>query len=123
MKIFQTRNFRRALIACFFFCALLARPAHAKVLGSNLHVPGIANISEASIASTTQHGLGGFEPAEPAVLETSHAAGVSLPPLAIVAPNSKWSAVFPMVGLVAAVAVTQLLRRRRIAQLRSDSSQ
>jgi hypothetical protein len=27
-----------------------------------------------------------------------------------------------MIGLVAAVAVTQLLRRRRIAQLRSDST-
>jgi hypothetical protein len=37
-------------------------------------------------------------------------------------PVPEVGALFPIVGLVAAVGLTQLLRRRRVAQLRSDSS-
>jgi hypothetical protein len=40
----------------------------------------------------------------------------------MLAPRPEWSAIFPIIGLVAAVAITQLLRRRRIAQIRSISS-
>lgn len=43
-------------------------------------------------------------------------------PVAFLAPVSKMSGVFPIIGVLAAVAITQLLRRRRIAQLRSSSS-
>jgi hypothetical protein len=38
------------------------------------------------------------------------------------APVPELGALFPIVGLVAAVALTQLLRRRRVAQLRSNFS-
>ncbi|MBA3650247.1 MAG: hypothetical protein H0W66_01900 [Chthoniobacterales bacterium] len=40
---------------------------------------------------------------------------------ATLAPVPEMSALFPIVGLVAAIAVTQILRRRRIAQLRAGS--
>ncbi len=38
---------------------------------------------------------------------------------ATLAPVPEISALFPIIGLIAAVAVTQVLRRRRIAQLRA----
>ncbi len=41
---------------------------------------------------------------------------------ATLAPVPEMSALFPIVGLVVAIAITQILRRRRIAQLRSGSS-
>ncbi|MEO5719287.1 MAG: hypothetical protein ABIR29_12070 [Chthoniobacterales bacterium] len=40
---------------------------------------------------------------------------------ATLAPVPEMSALFPIVGLVAAIAITQILRRRRIAQLRAGS--
>jgi hypothetical protein len=40
---------------------------------------------------------------------------------ATLTPVPEISALFPIIGLVAAVAVTQFLRRRRIAQLRAAS--
>jgi beta-lactamase regulating signal transducer with metallopeptidase domain len=40
---------------------------------------------------------------------------------ATLTPVPEISALFPIIGLVAAVAVTQVLRRRRIAQVRAAS--
>ncbi len=40
---------------------------------------------------------------------------------ATLAPVPEMSALFPIVGLIAAIAITQILRRRRIAQLRAGS--
>ena len=37
------------------------------------------------------------------------------------APIPETGALFPVLGLIAAVAITQILRRRRIAHLRSGS--
>jgi hypothetical protein len=37
-------------------------------------------------------------------------------------PISEMGALFPFIGLIVAISATQLLRRRKIAQLRSDSS-
>jgi hypothetical protein len=37
-------------------------------------------------------------------------------------PISEMGALFPLIGLIVAISATQLLRRRKIAQLRSDSS-
>ena len=122
MKTFRARNFRNGLIVLFFISTLPARTATSTVVGSNLPVAGISNVSQTSIENAAKQGLGAFEPAERAVLENSRTTASSLPSLAMLAPNPKWSAIFPMIGLVAAVIVTQLLRRRRIAQLRSSAS-
>jgi hypothetical protein len=40
---------------------------------------------------------------------------------ATLAPIPEMGALFPIIGLIAAVAITQILRRRRIAQLRAGS--
>ncbi len=41
---------------------------------------------------------------------------------ATLAPVPEMSALFPIVGLIVAIAITQILRRRRIAQLRAGTS-
>ena len=41
---------------------------------------------------------------------------------ATLAPVPEMSALFPIIGLIAAIAITQILRRRRIAQLRGGST-
>lgn len=41
---------------------------------------------------------------------------------ATLAPVPEMSALFPIIGLIAAISVTQFLRRRRISQLRGSSS-
>lgn len=122
MKTFQAPNFRNALIVLFLASTLFARTVTSTVVGSNLGVEGISSVSQTSIESAAKQGLGTFKPAEQAVLENSRATAVSLPSLAMLVPNSKLSAIFPLIGLIAAVIVTQLLRRRRIAHLRSSSS-
>jgi len=112
MNKFQKMNLERVLLAFVLIGMLLASPAHSAVAG----------VSAATIAKVAQPSLGTFDSGENAVLETNHTSSVSLPPLATLAPSQKWGALFPVFGVVAAVAVTQLLRRRRLAQLRSDSS-
>ena len=109
MKTFQTLNLQKVFIALFCVGMLLASsPAHSAV----------ANLSTTTIATAAQQGLASGQP----VVFDSHASSVTLPPLAALAPSQKWGALFPVVGVIAAIAVTQLLRRRRLAQLRSDSS-
>ena len=105
MKTFQTLNLQKVLIAVVCVGMLLARSRANSA---------VANVSTTTIATAAQHGLATFESAEPA--------SVALPPLAALAPSQKWGALFPAFGVIAAVAVTQLLRRRRLAQIRSDSS-
>ena len=112
MKTFQTLNLQKVLIAVVCVGMLLA---------SSRANSAVANVSTTTIATAAQQGLATFESAEPAVFN-SHASSVALPPLAALAPSQKWGALFPVFGVIAAVAVTQLLRRRRLAQLRSDSS-
>jgi len=104
MKTFQTLNLQKVLIAVVCVGMLLA----------SSRANSVANVSTTTIATAAQHGLATFESAEPA--------SVALPPLAALAPSQKWGALFPVFGVIAAVAVTQLLRRRRLAQIRSDSS-
>ena len=122
MKTFHHRTFRNALIVLFVISTPLAKTATSTAVGSNLDVKGISNVSPASIESPATEGLSTFEPAKRFVFENNRATALSLPPLAMLGPNAKLSAIFPMIGLIAAVIVTQLLRRRRIAQLRSSSS-
>lgn len=111
MKTFQTSSLQKVLIALFCVGTLLASsPAHSAV----------ANVPTTTVATAAHQGLATFESGEPAVFD--HAPSVTLPPLAALAPSQRWGALFPVVGVIAAVAVTQLLRRRRLAQLRSDSS-
>ena len=119
MKISPTHNFRNALIGLFCICAFLAKTADAAAVTSNLNLQGIRNVVVESSQSAALQGLGAFDPAEQAMSGNSHTA--ALPSLAMLAPSPEWSAIFPIIGLIAAVAVTQLLRRRRIAQLRSSS--
>jgi len=114
MNTFHTLKFGKALVAFSFVGMLLASPANSKIIGS----AAVANVSVATIATAAHNGLSG----ESTALDTSHSSSVILPPLAALAPSQKWGALFPVVGVIAAVAATQLLRRRRIAQLRSDSS-
>lgn len=122
MTTFQARNSRKALILLFCISILLAKTANSTVVGSNLRLAEIRTVTAASTQTHTESGLGSLESAERAMLGNSHAATFSLPSLTILAFSQEWSAVFPIIGLIAAVAVTQLLRRRRIAQLRSSSS-
>ena len=90
--------------------------------GSNLSLANIQNAAGASSRSAVNQGLDTFDQANGAMLAESRAAAASLPALALLPSNPKLAVFFPIVGLIAAVAVTQLLRRRRIAQLRSSSS-
>lgn len=118
MKTFQARDFRNALIVLFCISTLLARTATSAMTGSNLHLEGIQKAAGQSVA---QQGPGTLEPAERSVLQDGRITAAALPSLAMLAANSKLNAVFPIIGLIAAVTVTQLLRRRRIAQLRSSA--
>ena len=120
MKISATHNFRNAFIVLFCICTFVAKTADASAVTSNLNLQGIHNLVVESGQSAAQQGLRAFVPAEQAMPGNSQTA--ALPSLAILAPSPAWSAIFPIIGLIAAVAVTQLLRRRRIAQLRSSSS-
>lgn len=116
MKTFQARIFRSAFIVLFTLVAINAAWA---VPGSNA-IQSATGMSSQTISPQTQ---GTFDSTTPAMLESGRrTAAASLPPLAMVAPTSKLSVVFPIFGLVAAVTVTQLLRRRRIARLRSSAS-
>ena len=119
MKTFQARDFRNALIVLFCVSTLLVRTATSAITGSNLHLEGIQKAAGQSVA---QQGPGTFEPAERSIPQNSRTTAAALPSLEMLAPNSKLNAVFPIIGLMAAVTVTQLLRRRRIAQLRSAAS-
>jgi hypothetical protein len=122
MKTFQARDFKNALIVLFCVSILLAQTATSAITGSNLHLEGIQKVAEAAGQSVARQGSGTFEPAERSILQNSRTTVAGLPSLEILAPNSKLNAVFPVIGLMAAVTVTQLLRRRRIAQLRSSAS-
>ena len=121
MKTFQARDFRNALIVLFCISTFFARTATSAVFGANLQLEGIQNTAGASSQSVAQRGLGTFEPAQRSILQNSRTTAAALPSLAVLARSSKLHAVFPLIGLIAAVTVTQLLRRRRIAQLRSSS--
>lgn len=103
MTIFDAPNIRKALIFLCCVAALFAGPPAATAAGSKLALAEVRNV----VAAASQ-----VPPEDPT-------AGS---PLAMVAPSPEWSAIFPIIGLIAAVAVTQLLRRRRIAQIRSLSS-
>ena len=122
MKTFQARDFRNALIVLFCISTLLARTASLAIAGSNLDLEGIQKATEAVGQSVAHQGPDTFEPAERSVLQNSRTTAAALPSLAMLAANSKLNAVFPIIGLIAAVTVTQLLRRRRIARLRSSAS-
>ena len=50
------------------------------------------------------------------------AQGNSIGQIFSILPISEMGMLFPIIGLIAAISVTQLLRRRKIAQIRSDSS-
>ena len=119
MKISPTHNFRNALIFLFCICTFLAKTADASAATSNLNLQQIQSVIVESSQGAAQQGLSAFVPAEQAMPGNGHTA--ALPSLAMLAPSPEWSAIFPIIGLIAAVAVTQLLRRRRIAQLRSSS--
>jgi hypothetical protein len=112
MNTFQTLNLQKVLTA--FFCI-------GMLLASSPAKSAVANVSATTIAGAAQQGLATLESVKPVSLD-SHAPSVTLPQLAALAPTQKWGALFPAVGIIAAVAVTQLLRRRRLAQIRSDSS-
>jgi hypothetical protein len=122
MKTFQARDFRNALIVLVCLSTLLTRTATSAITGPNLHLEGIQKVTEAGGQSATRQGPGTSDPAERSILQNSRTKAAALPPLEMLPPNSKLNAVFPVIGLMAAVTVTQLLRRRRIAQLRSSAS-
>ncbi len=118
MKISQTRNLRNVLIVLFCISTLLATTATSTVAASNSL--GIHNIVAASGPNAVKQGFNTFDPTERAMPGNSRTA--ALPSATMLALSPAWNAIFPIIGLIAAVAVTQLLRRRRIAQLRSSSS-
>jgi hypothetical protein len=107
VKKSQTRHFKKSLAALACLCVFAASFAWAT-----------ASV-EASYDGhgAAQAGLRAIEPVG------SQIAG-SGPSVfqATLFPIPVMSVLFPIIGLIAAVAVTQLLRRRRIAQLRSSSS-
>jgi hypothetical protein len=50
------------------------------------------------------------------------AQGNSIGQIFSILPISDVGTLFPIIGLIVAISTTQLLRRRKIAQIRSDSS-
>lgn len=121
MKTFQARDLRNALIV-LFCTTLLGWTATSAIAAPNLPLEGIQNAAGVSSQTVAQAGVGTSEPAPRSILQNSRTTAAALPSLAVLASNPKLNAVFPIIGLIAAVTVTQLLRRRRIAQLRSSSS-
>src|SRR5882762_763885 len=120
MKISLAQNFRIALVVLFCVFSLPAKRANSTVAISNPNLEGIQNVAVASSQVDAIQGFSIQDPTRPAM--PGAARNAVLPSVAMLAPSPKWSAIFPIIGLIAAVAVTQLLRRRRIAQLRSSSS-
>jgi hypothetical protein len=119
MKMSQTRNLRNALIILFCISTPLAKTANSAVGTSNLNLQIIQNVTVFPSQSAEKQGLSSLDVKR---AMAGNGPGTALPSLALLAPRSEWSAIFPIIGLIAAVVVTQLLRRRRIAQLRSSSS-
>lgn len=109
MKISQARNLKIALVVLFCISTPLALTTRSTVVTSNLE-----RIQSAAVASSQT------DAKQPFGIDGTNGTG-TIPSLAL-APSREWSAIFPIIGLVAAVAITQLLRRRRIAQIRSISS-
>ena len=120
MKISQAQNFRIALVVLFCLFSLAAKRANSTVAISNPNLDGIQNVAVATSHVDAIQGLSIQDPIKPALPGTARNA--VLPSVAMLVPSPAWGAIFPVIGLIAAVAVTQLLRRRRIAQLRSSSS-
>ena len=120
MKILQAKKFRIALVVLFCAVAFPAKSANPTLVASNLNFSRIQNVAVASSQADAKQALGIRDPMEQTMSGSARAA--ALPSLAMLAPSPEWSAIFPIIGLIAAVAVTQLLRRRRIAQLRASSS-
>lgn len=118
MKISQARNLRIALIVLFCASTPLVATTHSTVVTSN--VERIQNVAMISSLSGAEQGYSLRASGDRAITENNRAA--TAPSLAMIAPSPEWSAIFPIIGLIAAVAVTQLLRRRRIAQIRASSS-
>ena len=106
----------------FCISILLAKTATATVGAADLQLAKIPGHTTSSGQTDAKTALASFGSAERALLGNSHTATLSLSSLPMLAVSREWSAVFPVIGVIAAVAVTQLLRRRRIAQLRSISS-
>jgi len=109
MKRSQTRPFRKSLNALACIYVFVASPAWASLEPSS---EGLG---------ADQAGLRAVAPAA----EQVPVNGLSTVPVvfqAALVPVREMSVLFPIIGLIAAVVVTQLLRRRRIAQLRSSSS-
>ena len=111
MKKSPDRHFRKSLAALACICVFAVSAGWAT-----------ASLDPASTSqSAEQAGLRAVEAAAPQFQENGRVA----PPVvfqAALVPVPGMSVLFPIIGLIAAVAVTQLLRRRRIAQLRSSSS-
>jgi hypothetical protein len=110
MKVFQARNLKIALAVLFCVSTPLALTTRSTVVTSNLE--RIQSAAAASAQSDAKQPFG--------VNGTNRTGAISS--LLMLAPTPERSAIFPIFGLVAAVAITQLLRRRRIAQIRSISS-
>jgi hypothetical protein len=66
--------------------------------------------------------VGGAIPASANVDASTSMHGFSTDIVSALSFSSTVGALFPLVGLIAAILATQLLRRRKIAQLRSSST-
>ncbi len=109
MKRSQTRPFRKSLNALACVCVFVASSAWAS-LDPSSEGQGDDQAGLRAVAPAAQQVPGNGLFTVPVVFQ------------AALVPVREMSILFPIIGLIAAVAVTQLLRRRRIAQLRSSSS-
>ncbi len=109
MKRSQTRAFRKSLTALACIWVFVASSAWASI---ELPPEG---------QSADQTGAHVVALAAPQDLGNALSTAPVLSQATLVSPR-EMGILFPIIGLIAAVAVTQLLRRRRIAQLRSGSS-
>ena len=109
MKRSQTRAFRKSLTALACICLFVGSSAWASIA---LPPKG---------QSADQTGPQVVAVAAPQDLRNSLSTAPVLSQATLVSPR-EMGILFPIIGLFAAVAVTQLLRRRRIAQLRSGPS-
>jgi hypothetical protein len=109
MKRSQTRRFRKSLTTLACICVFVASSAWAAI---ELPPEG---------QSANQTGPQVVALAAPQDLGNALSTAPVLSQATLVSPR-EMGILFPIIGLIAAVAVTQLLRRRRIAQLRSGPS-
>ena len=125
MKKSQTRHFGKALAALSGVCIFATSSGWTTVVARDLNpdslvAPAGSTNRFVSAVGTPNMPLDFYSGNQGFARTGLGVVGPADPKLQSLNPIPGKSALFPVIGLIAAISLTQLLRRRRMAQLRAD---